>query len=769
MRLKVLACALSVFFLATNIIGVTEPARAEDAVQEESPRVINAVDVRGNQLINTTTILNKLKSRAGAPLRQETINEDLKRLYGTGFFQDIKIEYVQEADGFRLIVVVDEKPVVKAITILGGKQFKEEKLRKEIALVEGQILDPKLIKDGVVAIRNKYSEKGFKFVKVDWDMNVDQAAKQATVTITIDEGVKYNIKKVRLEGVQTFKEKKVKKLMRTQRKKYFFLGGIFDEEKFKVDLDRIKAYYQERGFLDVRVDSDFEYDEADQKMTVVVRVAEGERYITGNVQIEGNLFFPKSDVWQVLKMLPDTTYSQKYLVDDVDQIRDYYYERGYIDVRILPETELNQKTGRIDVVYRIREGDLFFVDKVKVRGNTKTKDIVIRREIRIRPGERFDGAKLKRSVERLQNLGYFDEVRYETEPGADPNRKDVIFYVKERQTGELSFGAGVSSLEQFLGFAEIAQRNFDLTNWPRFTGGGQRVALKARLGSLSRDFDFSFVEPYIFNKPISFGFNLYNVTRFANNVDYDEVRTGAAINLSKALTEYVRSGVGYTLEQVTLEDLESDAAAVVRKFEGDTLLSRFRWNISRDTRNNVFNPMSGSVASFAIELIGGPLGGDESYYITNINWTKYYSFRKGHVIETKLHLGIADEFSGSDTVPVFDRFFAGGLGSVRGFGPRRVGPLEGGDAIGGQTLGVINIEYTWPIVERFKAAFFVDAATVNADSYKLSLSELSASVGPGLKMKTPIGPLAFYYGYPIKNEDEENQNGRFEFSISRSF
>ncbi len=741
-----------------------QPAAEQQTVHNN----ITKIEIRGNRIINTTTILNKLKCKEGTPLVQETVNEDIKRLYATGFFQDIKIEVVEEQGGFRLMVVVDEKPVVRQVIIEGARRFKPEKLRKEINLVEGQILDPKVINEGVLAIKKKYVDKGFKFAEVKSEADVNEETKEATVYILINEGEKYKIKDIRLEGVKSFKYRKVKKKIKTK-KDGLFTSGVFKEDKFKEDMDRLRAFYQENGFLDVKVSPEFIYDDKAKKMVIVVHVDEGNQYSTGEVKIEGNLLFPQSEIWQSLGMLPGTIYSQKGLIDEVEAIRKYYFERGYIDVRTLPETSLNKQTGKVDITYKITEGDLYFVDKVKIRGNTKTKDIVIRRELRIRPGDRFDGAKLERSQERLKNLGYFEETNYDTEPGSAPNKRDVVFRVKEKQTGELSFGAGISSIEQFIGFAEISQRNFDIRNWPRFTGGGQTISLRGRAGSLTRDFDFDFVEPYIFNKPISLGLNVFDTTHFKNGTDFDEKRLGFTPTLSKAFTEYVRSGFGYTLEQVKLDSISEDAPIDVTKFSGNTLLSRLRWFISRDSRDNVFVPTKGSFLSFSSELVGSVLGGDEDFYIVQASATKYYSFRKEHVIEAKIRLGTSDAFSSSDSVPVFDRFYAGGLGTIRGYNARRVGPKASGNAIGGESLALANLEYTFPIFSNFKGAVFVDVGEVDPDSYHLAFGDFAMSAGPGMKINTPIGPMIFYYGYPFLNSDDKNPNGKFEFSFSRGF
>lgn len=744
-------------------------APSEEVAQPVVAAIITDVQIRGNQLISTSTIRNKLTSQPGAPLRQEKINEDIKRLFKTGFFQDVKFEVEPSAGGYLLILIVDEKPIIKTIVIEGNKLIKTDRVRKKLVVVEGQILDPKLIKEGVLAIEKIYAEKGFRFVKVDWEMDVNEYSKEATILISIDEGSKIKIKEVAFEGNSAFKSKKLSRILSTRRKRLFFPGGSFKEEEFRKDLDRVLSLYQDNGYLDVRVTPEFNDDKTNGEMTILIHIDEGPLYTAGNVRLEGNIFFPSGDLWAVMKMLPDSTYSQRKLSQEVTAIQDYYFERGYISVQVSPETKINPITGKIDITYFIREGDLFFIDKVKIRGNTKTKDIVIRRELRVRPGERFDGAKIDRSKQRLENLGYFEQVNVETEDTDQANRKNLVVRVKEKQTGELSFGAGISSVEKFIGFAEIGQRNFDLLNFPRMTGAGQSLALRARVGSLSRDFDLSFTEPYLMGKNLSLGVNGYSMTQFANNTDFDTERTGGTVNISRAFGEYVKSGFGYTLENVGLSDIESDADPVVRQFEKDRWLSRVKWFINRDTRDNRFNPKSGNLLSFSSELVGSFIGGEEDFYVFSASWNRYYEVRKDHVLEFKLRLSTADSFGDSTTVPVYDRFYAGGLGSVRGYGPRRVGPKGGGDAIGGQSMMITNLEYTFPIIESFKGSFFWDIGQVDPDAYSLDFGDIAMSVGPGLKVNTPIGPVAFYYGYPLANKDTDNENGRFEFSFSRGF
>lgn len=784
-------CALSLFSSASyaqeefddldalekGLQSISEPASDDTAKPSapapaaSQPAVVLDVIVKGNQIVSTATVLSKIKTQTGGILRQDTVNEDVRRLYATGFFQDIQMEVEEQAKGLVLVIQVVEKPVIKEIQIIGATTFKEQKLRKELGLIDGQILDRKAVKKGIEAIRKMYTNKGFRFVEINSDVQVNDYSKEAIVVLQIDEGEKYRISEVSFDGVAAFEEKRVRKLMKTKRKKWFS-KGVFKESDFQQDLERLRFFYQQEGYLDVKIQPEFDYDRIEKQMKILIRVNEGTHYVAGDIKIEGTRLFPESEIWQQLEMLPGLTYSQFYLSKDVEHIRDYYMDQGHIDTRIIPDVKLNRETGKVDVIYKIEEGELFFVEKVLVRGNTKTRDIVIRRELRIRPGERFDGEKIRKSKQRLENLGFFEEITYDTEPSADdPNRKDLIFRVKEKRTGELSFGGGVSSVDRFVGFAEISQKNFDIFNFPRFTGDGQSLSLRARLGSISQDFNLNFVEPYLFNKPISFGTNLYSIHRDSRNTDFDEQRIGFTNTISRVFKDIFRVGTGYTLERVKLDEIDPSAPATVRAFEGENWLSRWKIFTTIDERDNVFNPTKGYIASLSTELVGSFLGGDQDYYILQANYSKYWSLFKNHVIELRTRLATAQAFGDSDEVPIFDRFYAGGLGTVRGFNFRRVGPIDGGDAVGGESLALVNLEYTFPIpkLESFRGAFFIDAGQVDPDSFTWDMTDASVSIGPGVKIKTPIGPVAFYYGYPIANRDTEDKNGRFEFSLSRGF
>ncbi|HPW76354.1 MAG: Outer membrane protein assembly factor BamA precursor [Candidatus Omnitrophica bacterium ADurb.Bin292] len=774
-RIGCLILAITLMMTSAPLHGSEElVASSADSPAPQAPaeaKKIAAIEVRGNKIVSTATILSKIQSQPGSPLRQQLTNEDIKRLYDTGFFQDVRFDVTEIADGYKLIVQVDEKPIIRRIEIQGNTVFKEDKLRKTLGVMEGQILDQKAVKKGETEIRQLYANKGFRFIDIQTEIVTDPQTRESIVTMKIFEGKKFKIKEVRFEGNQSFSSKQLAKLMKT-RPQMWVLFGTFKEEVFEKDLERISFHYQKEGYLDVKVVPEFDYLKEKNQINILIKIEEGQHYVTGEVRFKGNTLFPESELWQELEMLPGLTYSQFYVSQDMESIRNFYASEGYIEARVAPDVVLNRETGKVDVTYEIAEGELFFVEKVQIRGNTKTRDKVIRRELRIRPGERFDGAKIEKSKQRLENLGYFEEITYDTEPtDVATNRRDLIFRVKEKRTGELSFGGGVSSIDTFMGFAEISQRNFDLFNWPRLTGGGQTLSLRGQIGTINQQYDFNFIEPYLFDKPITMDFNTYYTVRDDYNVDFKEKRFGISEIFSHLFKDVFRVGGGYVLERVKLDDIASDAPQDVLDFAGKNWLSRVRAFAVYDNRDNVFNPTKGRTVNVGADLVGSFLGGDQDYYILRAGYTEYMSLRKNHLVEFQARIATAQDFGDSTSVPVFDRFYAGGLGTVRGYGYRRVSPKQNDNPVGGQTMAIINLDYSFPIpkLDMFRGVVFADAGMVNKSSYDLSFGDVVVSVGPGIKVKTPIGPLAFYYGFPLVNKDTEDENGRFEFSLSRSF
>lgn len=754
--------------LICSMVSVGYAQQQSDQQGEDYLPVVSDVEVQGNVIVSNTTVLSKIKLRKGQSLSREVINQDIKRLYSTGFFKDVKVDIVSKGNDYSVVFIVDEKPVVKKITIKGNTVFKKHTILKEISLEEGQVLDNKLLKEAMHNIELKYKKKGYRFIFVEDAVTVDADKKEARITITINEGGKFKIAAIAFEGNESFPAKRLRKIMKTKKRGLIRRKG-FDQFVFEDDVDRIKLFYQKNGFLDVTVDPVVDYNNADNTIYITMKIQESVQYFVNAVRFSGNAQVPQIELWDVLEMVAGSVYSPEQLYSDANNIKNHYFEKGRVEALVEPDVQFDKNNARVDITYQIIEGDIFYIDKVRVRGNTKTKDIVIRRELRVYPGERFNGTKLEESKKRLEALQFFESVKYDLEPGSASDKKDLVFNVKEQKTGEFSFGGGVSSLESFLGFVEVSQNNFDCTNWPTFTGDGQRLSLKGRWGAVSRDVNISFFEPYLFDKNYSFGFDIYNWEEDISTLDYATQRTGASMTFGKDHTDALRSVLRYKLERVKMKDISEDAHSDVKQTQKTSTLSKLKYSLFYDKRNNTIAPTNGYLAGVSTEFVGGLLGGEEDFYDAEVSYTRYWSLKEDHVLELQSRLGIVNDFGGSNFVPVYDRLYAGGLGSVRGFNYKRVGPMGNGNPIGGETLFLTSLEYTFPLIENFKGAFFMDVGQVNADACMLDAGDFAVSIGPGLSINTPIGPMVFYYGYPIANEDDKDKNGRFEFSFKRAF
>jgi outer membrane protein insertion porin family len=743
--------------------------------QEKEGQLVTAIKVEGNETVSSSTILSKIKTKVGKPFSQAVVSEDLKRLYSLGYFSDVRIEVQDYQQGIKVIFYVVEKPVLDNILFEGNKNIKEEKLRGLMKSKLGEFLDTKQVKEDLREIEKEYQKRGFSLAKIEHDIEVDHETNRAKVYILVDEGRQVRIKKMNIEGNYAFSDKRLLKLMKT-RPDTLFTSGFYKKETLDEDIKRIKAFYAQAGFIETIVTPLISYDERKAKMYLTININEGKKFLVGQINLKGNVVFPESQIKLRLKMTTGSAFSQEGLRLDVSNIQGYYFEKGYIFAQMRPSTSINpQDPGRVDITYEITENEVAYVDRIIVRGNVKTKDKVIRRELRIKPGEAFDGEKLRRSKERLYNLGYFEEVSYDTQATSLPNKRDLVVNVKEAKTGEVSFGAGYSSIDKFVGFVEVAQKNFDMANFPTFTGGGQDLRLRAEFGTVRKDYELSFTEPWIFDRPISFGFDVYQKTRSRTGVagwGFDEQRQGGDIRLGKELSEFLRANTTYRLEKVKISDVSSEATADLRREEGENTISSLMFKLTRDTRDNIFNPSRGTVLSGAVECAGGPFGGDKDFTKLTGTASRYISVFENHVIELRLRTGLVNDFGDSDYVPIYERFYAGGATTIRGYRERRVGPRDpnSNDPLGGESMLIGNVEYSFPILEFLKGAIFYDVGNVWSKVSDFGSGGYKSGIGVGLRIKTPIGPVRLDYGYPLDKEPgREKREGRFYFSMSHAF
>ena len=756
------------------LLGVA-PLRPASA--EESSRVV-AVDIEGLKAVAKDTSLAKVQTRPGMPYSDTVASEDIRRLYTLGYFTDVRVETQPLAEGLRVVFVVKEKPTIKEIELEGDQKLPKKKVLQLFGVKAGDLYDPRKIKDGIDQIKAEYRRRGYYRAEIATSTTDDPASNTTTVYVVIDSGPRMRIKDILVEGNAAFPDRRITRLLKTKRR-HWFGKGIYDEQVLEEDLERVRAFYRQNGYQDVNVDQTVSSDSSGKWLYVQLKISEGVQHRVGSVAITGNALAPEHELKQLLSLKPGAVYWTDGLQTDLRAIKQYYGDRGYIHAEVTPDTHLDQDTKRVDLTYKIEERDLGYINRIDVRGNLRTKDVVVRRELRVNPGEPFNGKKIRRSLERLYNLGFFEEVTVDTEPTKKPNQENLIVQVKEAKTGSFSFGGGFSSVDRVVGLVELEQRNFDLMNFPTFVGAGQDLRLRAEVGTVRRNFDLSFTEPWIFGYPLSFGVDAFSRKRLRSRnlgLGFQEDRRGGGVRFGKEITEKLRGDLSYQLFRTEISDVVEEASADLKAETGVNNVSVAGLTLTWDTRDNRFDPTKGVEAFASTDLAGGILGADKDFYRLQGGVNTYLPHFKRFVWEARLRGGMVDAYGNSNEVPIFERFFAGGSSTIRGFRERRVGPRDSrsNDPIGGEAMLIGTVEEVMTLYkdERgkpiLKGSVFYDVGNVWRRVGDFG-SSVEAGTGIGMRVNTPIGPVRVDLGFPLTQITDEKRTPRIHFNISRSF
>ncbi len=740
---------------------------AEDAPELE--KIIQRVSIDGHKTVNENMIFARIKSKVGKVYSKEDIDGDIKRLYELGYFSKISVDVDETLDGINLIYIVVEKPKITEILMEGNKKYTTKRFLKKIKTKVGQILnEAQLVADKAI-ILDYYQSKGYEAAEVSYMTQIDEASASALVTFKIVEHKKSKIKDITVAGNQAVKRRKILKVMKTK-KHGFFRRGIFKEDQFDDDLNRVLNLYRSQGYIDAEITTHDVKRMPSGDIFIDIAVVEGSQYQVGKVTIEGNEKYSAKPIIKRIPLKPGDIFTPDGFKKSRSAVQDYYMAKGYIDVVIKASSILDSETGRLNLNFAITENDISYMSELKITGNTKTKDIVIRRELNVSPGQVFNGVKVRRSQERLLNTGFFQKVEMDIEPTDKPNFKDLIISVEENKTGELGFGVGFSSIDNLIGFVEITQKNFDLFNWPHFTGDGQKLRFKSTFGAKRQDVVLSFTEPWFLDRPLSLGFDAYRrESRFLSDV-YDETRTGFDVRLGKRLAEFLRGDTTYRLEESEISGIEDKASDLIKAEEGEKTVSSQEFALTYDTRDNIFLTTKGMRHRLTAEYAGGILGFDRDYWKLQSRHSIYFSLPWNTILRMSGQAGVVDVHGDSETVSIFDRFFLGGANTIRGFDFRDVGPKDDtGEPIGGQSMFNGSVEYSFPIIEKVRGAVFYDFGNVYSDFGDFDFGEIRMGVGVGLRLELPIGPVRLDWGYPIDRDEFTDAKGRFDFNIGYSF
>ena len=741
--------ALGLFFLLITT-GVV--------LAQELP-LVSKIEIQGLKRIEEGAIKAKISQKIGEPVSEDKINEDIKAIFKMGYFDDVKVEIEPFEGGVKLIYNVKEKPTIVKIDFQGNKEIEDSKLKEKITITPGSIADSVLIQDNALKLKNYYEEEGY------WLANVvpvikKYSANDVSLTYQIDEGPKIKIKKIIFEGNHRISSSKIKKVMETKEWWLFsFLSssGYFKKAQMNTDVEKIKNLYFDNGYIKAAVaEPEISVDREKKAMTITIRVSEGDQYRVSSVDFTGNKTYDNAAIQKLITIKPESVFDKSKLEKDIQAISSLYSDNGYALVSVAPDLVPDEKNRTVHITLNISEGDKYRIGRIEVSGNTKTRDKVIRREIRFDEGDIFSSSKLKRTYERLNNLNYFETIDIVPKPKYEEKVVDLDVRVKERPTGFLSIGGGYSSVDKFIATVDLTQGNL--------FGKGQYLKLKGELGGTSSLYEISFRDPWFLDKPIALSTGIYKTTR--EYIEYNKKAFGFFVGLGKDLSEYWRGDVSYNFERATISDIRVGASPIIFDQEGTKSTSSITPTITRDTRDNYLDPSRGSRNSLSATFAG--LGGDNAFVKGSVDSGWYFPLGpttfmvRGRFGYAK---GLFDK-----TLPLYERFYVGGIYTVRGLGFGDAGPKDPatGDPIGGTTQLIFNTEYIFPILPemRLKGVVFFDAGNSYEDFNNFGY--LRYTTGTGLRWISPIGPIRIEWGYNLAKKPGESSS-KFEFAFGSFF
>jgi outer membrane protein insertion porin family len=754
--------------------------------------VLKEVKIAGNLRVEEDGIRLHVKARRGEAFDQSLVEQDVKSIYRMGFFEDVQAEI--SPDGV-LTYTVKEKPYVREIKIQGNAQLARDKIETALGVTPRTILDRGRVAEGVDKVRKLYNEQGYVNAKVDYALSVE-SSNQAVLVVDIVEGTRLLIKKVSFEGNQSFSEGELKGLMATKEEWLFSFitnRGVLDRDILTNDMAILSNHYYDHGYIDHKLDEPIILRDRDG-LEVVIRVDEGQQYRVGKVEIGGELILDGKQMLKQVKLTSGQIFRGSRLRDDISTITDMYSNKGFAFVQVEPVTNVNAPEKKVDVALLITKGPPVYFNRILIAGNTKTRDKVVRRELEATEQELFSGIKITQSRNALQRTGYFEDVQFTTKKTDQPDTVDLLVDVKEGPTGTFSIGAGYSGGDGFLFNSSIAERNL--------FGRGQTANGTFSLGSKRQDFILSYNEPYLNDTKLALGVDAFNTEK--EFTDFKERKIGMAVTSSYPLKnvslpffgirrndasrgsdeltrdapltmwDYIRGSMSYELTRDKISDVDADAPVSIQDAVGTSLTSAMTPGIIYDSRDHFFNPSEGTKSAFAVKFAG--LGGDNRFIKSDISARWYYPLFKdpswggSYVVSVGGALGYGLGFdqpsSSKYELPLFERYFPGGINSVRGFQDRSLGPKEDGDVVGGDKQAIVNFELHFPIAEQYglRGLAFLDIGQAFKESESISFSAFRRSVGIGARWMSPFGPLRVELGFPL-NKQSGDETSVLGFSV----
>ncbi len=726
---------------------------------DSQPIIIEKIEVEGLVDFSEEVVLSAIKMQVGnvySPTKfREVVRTDLLRLHNLGVFDRVQCEILPSSEEKSVIVLtLEEKPILRSVEVEGNRNIKTKDLKKEIALDPGERLDRATMQEDINAIVDKYIDKGYRNIKVE--PVIDQEGNKVDLVYMIAEGEKITIHKIKFAGNTVFSEWTLRnKIVETKEDK-FYNTKTLDKEILEEDIIRIEEAYADKGYMRVKISPPEIIDlPKKNQVDILITIDEGKRYRFEGVAFEGVTKFEEEELREMIDLKDGGSYSQEKMDEGIFGIIGQYYNNGYIFADVDDRVKIDDDLGQVTVELKITEGDPARIRKLEIIGNTATKDIVIRREMRIQPGDIYKEDKIIRSLQRIYNLGYFADIGRNILIAPDGKSVDVVIDVTERAgTTRVNFGAGYSSLDGLVGTLDLTWINFDASKLPyiwRCKGGGQELRFSTEFGRRRTNFLIGFTEPWLFNRPLLLGFDVYK-THLVRSY-YDENRVGGDIYIGRPITEYTVVRLKYVIESVDVvsgyEDPE-DLPSWIREYLGTSTTSAMRVSLERDSRDNIFFAGSGSDSSIGFELAGNFLGGTVDYYRINMDSSWYFKIFWRTVLAMRLAGGYINSYGRSDKVPIYELFYLGGARTIRGYDEWAVGPKDRyGNPEGGKVMFFSNFEYRIPLVRDviYLLAFW-DAGYCWREFSDFDLRDMQSGAGGGVRFDIPmLGLIGFDYGY----------------------
>jgi outer membrane protein insertion porin family len=738
------------------------------------PFVVKDIRVEGVQRTEAGTVFTYLPVKVGERIDDAKAASAIKALYATGFYSDVRLE----ADGDVLIVFVQERPAISQIDIEGAKEFTKDNLKdglKQAGIAESKIYDKSLLDRAEKELKRQYTSRGFYGSKVTITVTPLER-NRVSLRFDIEEGDVTKIADINIIGAKDYSERELLRQMQLTTPgwlTWYTKDDQYSKQKLTADLESLRSWYLNRGYLEFNIDSTQVSITPDrEKIFITIAITEGPVYKIGDLKLSGELIVPEKELRELLQIRPGDIFSRERIIDSVKRITDRLGNDGYSFANVNPVPDLDRDKRVAGFTLFVDPGRRVYVRRVNISGNQKTQDEVVRRELRQLESSWYSLEKIARSKERLQRTGFFSDVNIETPAVAGTaDQVDVNVSVTERNTGALNFGVGYSQADKLTVQASISQANI--------FGTGNQLAFQVSNGSINKVYALSFLDPYWTPDGVSAGVDLFrrDVDTSTLSVSaYRTVSTGLGVSFGLPLTEYDTVRLGLTGEQtkLTLDPLTSPPRYIdfVNLFGETTNTLRTNVGYARDTRDSIIYPTRGRLTDVGLEV--GLPGGDLKYYRLNLQQQFLYTPERLNWITLLLNaeFGYADGYGGKP-LPFFKNFYAGGVGSVRAFQTASLGPRDLiGDVLGGNRRAVGNLELLFPMPgvkdKSVRLSAFLDAGNVWGQGEKVSFSDVRASFGIAVSWDSPVGPLKFSFGQPLKKREGDKLE-RFQFQLGRIF